>query len=929
MRNNQPITQDEYIVPKGLTLVSKTDLQGNITELNDAFEIASGFTRDELLGKPHNTVRHPDVPEAVFKDMWTTLKMGSTWSQLVKNRRKDGGFYWVRANVSPIFENGKPVGYISFRTEITDAEKALATQAYLDIKSGAKKIQYGKVYSGINWTELNFFGKLDPQWQLSLLTLIFSVMPFAVISSLQGLNPLWTLLLSTLMVSVSFIYGYTTFKAQDSLRNALRRVSANEPINMSCTRPKHFIGKLINPVISASIAIRHAIEDGHAKTDEAAKLQIAIDQVSSNLMIADANFNIMYLNNNMKDYMQQTQPALKRFLPDFDANKIIGMNFDAFHKHPHQKRNMVAELKQPYLANIDLGTVQIEVNIIPIFNRAGIRTATLAEWRDKTQEILLLRDVNGAVQAAKNGLLSSRIDTSEITGVAKELSEALNDMIATIEKPINGAVDVGVSLSEGNLTHHMQGQYYGRFAVLQDSLNVAVDNLASMMAQTKVASQAVSDGANEIKNASIDLNDRTQNQAAALEQTAASMEQMNAIVKQNADNAHQAEISTATAKKQAQDGVSVMDNAIRAMEQIHASSQKINDIIGLIDSIAFQTNLLALNAAVEAARAGEHGRGFAVVAAEVRNLAGKSAEASKEIRGLIEDTVKKVAEGTQHVKGSGDALNEIASSIDTVNQVIEEIARSSNEQAEGVSQVNQAITAIDAAVQQNAALVEESAATSEELGEMAMLMNTNVSQFKVNESAVHMGTALKTGNFDFASARRAHRQWRVKVRAYINDVNIAFDRNTAADASKCALGKWIYGHGTDYQGMASYQALEKGHAELHAFIGRILDMKDVGDIEQANIQMGQLENESNKIISLIDALENDIARGGAPMAQHERLEKQATQQAVKKIPAPKLAAPNTAKPNTATPKLASPKPTQAMATAKPKSTNSQDEWGEF
>ena len=930
MRNNQPVTQEEYLIPKGLTLVSKTDLVGNIIELNDAFEIASGFSRDELIGKPHNTVRHPDVPEAVFKDMWTTLKMGATWSQIVKNRRKDGSHYWVRANVSPIFKDGKAVGYISFRTEASETEKKAAAQAYKNINAGTQKIQYGKIYSGINWAELNFFSKLNPQWQLSLLVLLFGVLPFLAVGIDDGLNPIIMMVISAIMLTAPFIYGLNLLNSQRSIRDALRRVSANEPIQMSCTRPHHFEGKLINPVISSSIAVRHAIEDSYAKADEAAKLQVAIDQVSSNIMIADANLNIMYMNNNMKVFMQEAEPTLKKFLPNFSAKDLIGENIDVFHKDPSHQRGLLNRIKEPYLATIALGNTHLEVNAIPIFNRAGIRTATLAEWRDKTQEVQLIRDVNGAVNAAKNGLLNKRIDLSEVSGVARQLSAALNEMLETIEKPINDAVAVAVSLSEGDLTNHIEGSYLGRFAVLQDSLNVAVDNLASMMAQTKVATRAVADGANEIKNASMDLNDRTQNQASALEQTAASMEQMTATVKQNADNAHQAEDATNKARHQAQSGVQVMNNAITSMEQIHASSQKINDIIGLIDSIAFQTNLLALNAAVEAARAGDHGRGFAVVAGEVRNLAGKSAEAAKEIRGLIEDTVKKVAEGTQHVKGSGTALNEIATSIQTVNKVIEEIARSSNEQAEGVSQVNQAITAIDAAVQQNAALVEESAATSEELGEMALLMNTNVSQFKVNEAAIHLGTALKTGNFDFAAARRAHRQWRVKVRAYINDVDIAFDRNTASDGSKCALGKWIYGHGTDYASLASYQALEKGHAQLHAFIGRILDMKDVGDIETANIEMGKLEAESAKIIDLIDALEKDIAKGGAHMAQHAQLEKLAAMPAKPIKPAKAntpVASKPIARPLPSKPSKA-PAPLQTPPPAK-KTQQNDDEWGEF
>lgn len=900
MRNNRPIINEEYSIPAGLTLVSKTNLQGTITEVNDSFEIASGFSKAELIGQPHNMVRHPDVPEAVFKDMWTTLKMGATWSQVVKNRRKSGRYYWVKANASPIFQEGKPVGYISFRTTISDAEKNATMQAYQDIAAGRKKIQYGKIYSGINWPELNLFSKLEPQWQNSAVALFFSVIPFIAVANLYSISPTLTAALSALMLIAPFIYGLSERKTQNSFRKSLRLVSANEPINMSCTRPNHYVGQMINPIISTSIAVRHAIEDGLSQADEAAKLQTAINQVSSNLMIADANLQIIYMNRNMTDFMNKEEALMKRFIPNFNAKTLIGSNIDLFHKNPNQNRNLIEELTQPYLARIQLDNAHLEVNVIPIFNRAGVRTATLAEWLDKTQDHQLLQEVNGAVESAKQGLLNKRIDLAGVTGLAKQLSQAMNEMLESIEKPINDAVGVGISLSEGDLTQHMEGQYMGRFAALKDSLNVAVDNLASMMIQTKTATRAVAEGANEIKNSSLDLNARTQNQAAALEETAASMEQMTATVKHNADNARQAESATETATSQAESGVKVMDNAITSMEQIHKSSQKINDIIGLIDSIAFQTNLLALNAAVEAARAGEHGRGFAVVASEVRNLAGKSAEAAKEIRVLIEDTVKKVSEGTNHVKGSGQALNDIAGTIKNVNRIIEEIARSSNEQAEGVSQVNQAITAIDTAVQQNAALVEESTATAEGLGEMAGLMNQNVSQFIVNENAIHLGTALKTGNFDFATARRSHRQWRVKVRAYINDIDIKFDRASAADGAFCALGKWLYGHGSEYAHLTSFQALEKGHAELHAFIGKVLTLKDIGDFEQANLEMNQLEAHSTQVISLIDALENDLAKG-----------------AIQK----------SSKPNSPT-KIA-PKPTQTATIKKPATAKNPEEWDDF
>ncbi|NPA72442.1 MAG: PAS domain S-box protein [Gammaproteobacteria bacterium] len=924
MRNNQPITHIEYAIPTGSTLVSKTDTKGVITDCNDAFEVASGYSRCQIIGQPHNLIRHPDVPEAVFADLWRSLKKGNTWSQIVKNRRADGSFYWVRANVTPIYTDGKISGFMSIRAPAIKSEVSNAEHAYKEILAGKSKIKDGRVYKGINWRDLNIFSRFSPQYQLMLATAVLYLIPYIIYSIQAQHNLLEQVMVAGFGLIPPFLLGKYLQKQNRYNQNSLTRIASGERLKLEWFDPETNAGEAQTAIRSVYLAAREKEEDVAYQLDKAQQLQTAMDQISSNIMIADANLTITYMNNEMIDFLKHQEPMLQKFLPHFKVDELLGQNIDIFHANPAHQRGLLNKITEPYTGNIQLDSTHLEIYAIPVYNRSGQRTATVAEWRDKTPEVQLLEEVSQTVKAAQQGLLSQRIDLSKVNGVALELSQSINNLLEAVESPINAAVKVAVSLSEGDLTQHIEGKLLGRFAVLQDSFNVALDNMASMMSQTKVATNAVSGGAQQIYQGSVDLNDRTQNQAASLEQTASSMEQMTAAVKQNADNAQEASQVTQTTASQAKSGVNVMHRAIESMEQIHDSSQKINDIIALIDSIAFQTNLLALNAAVEAARAGEHGRGFAVVAGEVRNLAGKSSEAAKDIRILIEDTVKKVSEGSEHVKGSGEVLNEIVESISNVNKIIEEIALSSNEQSQGVDLVNKSITTIDNAVQQNAALVEETAATAEELGEMSKQMNDNVSQFKINEAAIGITTALQTGNFDFAGARRAHRQWRVKVRAYINDVDIDFNRTSAADGSACALGQWIYGHGQDYKGIPTFTKLEQAHTELHSFIGKILALKDLGDVETANQEMAKLAEASEIVIKLINQLEREMENGAGMMAQHTALEAMASHTSPKSSP---KAPPKDAPKRSSEPAQEASTPT--LQTPTQPARDDGDEWSDF
>ncbi len=310
--------------------------------------------------------------------------------------------------------------------------------------------------------------------------------------------------------------------------------------------------------------------------------------------------------------------------------------------------------------------------------------------------------------------------------VARNITNALHQALMALKDIAEG---------EGDLTRRLDDSGKDEVGQLAGAFNVFVSKIESIVSEIRQMSESIKTGAGEIATGNLDLSQRTEEQASSLEETASSMEEMTSTVKQNADNASQANQLAAGTRTQAEQGGEVVGNAVTAMAEINTSSKKIADIIGVIDEIAFQTNLLALNAAVEAARAGEQGRGFAVVAGEVRSLAGRSAEAAKEIKGLIQDSVEKVQQGTDLVDESGKTLEEIVNSVKKVTDIVSEIAASSQEQAAGIDQVNKAVVQMDEMTQQNAALVEEAAAASRSMEDESAGLLSLVSQFKTSNSA--------------------------------------------------------------------------------------------------------------------------------------------------------------------------------------------------
>jgi len=467
--------------------------------------------------------------------------------------------------------------------------------------------------------------------------------------------------------------------------------------------------------------------------NENLRIKNALDNVSGNVMIANNEREIVYMNAAVGDMLVKAESDLRKALPHFDARKLMGASIDVFHKNPAHQQGLLSNLRGSYKTEIKVSGLTFGLIASPIVNDKGERLGTVVEWRNRTAEVAVENEVGSIVGAAANGDFTQRVALEGKDGFFKLLAENINQLLQTSEIGLNEVVRVLAALAKGDLTETINADYKGTFGQLKDDANKTVEQLTQIVSQIKGATETINTAAREITAGNSDLSARTEQQAASLEETASSMEELTSTVRQNAENAKQANQLAIGASDIAVKGGSVVSEVVTTMSAINESSKKIVDIISVIDGIAFQTNILALNAAVEAARAGEQGRGFAVVAAEVRSLAQRSAGAAKEIKTLIGDSVEKVGNGSKLVEQAGKTMDEIVTSVKRVTDIMSEITAASQEQSQGIEQVNQTITQMDEVTQQNAALVEEATASARSLEEQAGGLSQSVSRFRLAE----------------------------------------------------------------------------------------------------------------------------------------------------------------------------------------------------
>ncbi|MBQ0719102.1 MAG: PAS domain-containing protein [Gammaproteobacteria bacterium] len=451
------------------------------------------------------------------------------------------------------------------------------------------------------------------------------------------------------------------------------------------------------------------------------QIKTALDEVTANVMMADAEFNISYMNKAATRLFTRNEAEFRVDLPNLDVKHLIGTNIDVFHKNPAHQRSLLGGLTQTARADLIIGGRSMEVIAAPVNNQSGERQGYVVEWVDKTDQVNAENEVDTIVTAASSGEFAHRIDEAGKEGFFGRLASGLNLVMGTTETSLNDVLRVLQSLAGGDLTQRIEAEYEGLFGALKSDLNITIEKLAEVLTNVNSSVTNIASSAEEVSSTAQTLAQGASEQAASVEETSASIEQMGASIDQNNENAKVTNDIASKSARSAEEGGSAVKQTVGAMNDIASK-------IGIIEDIAYQTNILALNAAIEAARAGEHGKGFAVVAVEVRKLAERSQVAASEISTLASSSVT-IAEQ------AGKLLDEIVPGINNTAELVQEISAASDEQATGAGQIGEAMGQLDKVTQQTASASEELTATSESMRDQSRNLLDQVSFFTLSEGA--------------------------------------------------------------------------------------------------------------------------------------------------------------------------------------------------
>ncbi|SDN88507.1 methyl-accepting chemotaxis sensory transducer with TarH sensor [Halomonas shengliensis] len=677
MRNNQPVTQQEYLLHDDHFLISRTDLKGRITYANPAFVEVSGFSHEELLGSAHNIVRHPDMPEAAYQNLWDTLKAGESWKGLVKNRRKNGDHYWVEANVSPIIEEGEVKGYASVRVKPSREEVERAEAAYARIREGKGR--------GLTLDK----GELKRRGVAGWLAR-------ASLSSLRARIVSMVLVAGVLLLASGALGLFGLQSAGERLRtldrDGLQDVARLQQIDQLTTQAHQLLSR----------SDRFELVDQKvAYTEQLAEIESELDRLWSAFRARETNQGGIAdsFDAELSAYRQEGIGHAISLLQSEE-------NFDIFTNMPEH-----------------IGTMQGEGEALAESVNAMIAS--------KQEAAGLL------AQQARQGQRQMLIALAALLGAGLLLLVIIGAMtLRGVIRPVRESRAFTLQIASGNLAADAPARRRDELGQLVDALDIMRKSLGSIVNDVNGGIGIVTPAARDIARGNEDLSARTEQQAASLQQTASSMEEMTTTVQHNSDNARQASGLAEENATESRASGELMQRAVSTMDEITAGSRKMTEIIDVIDSIAFQTNILALNASVEAARAGEQGRGFAVVAQEVRNLASRSADAASEIRELIDGSARQIGSGAELIHQAEGAIARVMEASTRVNDILGEITAASEEQSNGIAQINSAVAEMDQVTQQNATRVQSSARAAGELEHQAMMLNHAVSAFRLRGSGM-------------------------------------------------------------------------------------------------------------------------------------------------------------------------------------------------